>query len=268
MDKTRDTLLTVRLAAEGGGLSVDALPLSLLGGALGKGIGDFVFGGFKFDADAIAFRIEQGSIRLHFLAMAVVAAELFSSGLGAALDALDAGLLPEDPKRAHAIADVRRFLREDKVHARTIEFDVPERFRTEGMVKAGKVTLTKDTKLRQGSLAPRVFEEMTLRGRIEKMGDEDKPGFDVRVPGEPRLIHVRATKEQLTGNPNLFLPIVAKVRYRLDPATGGRTDFSLLHFIDRPADPSAVLREIVEAGTKVWAGVPDPDAWLRDLRGA
>ena len=242
MDKTRDTLLTVRLAAEGGGLSVDALPLSLLGGALGKGIGDFVFGGFKFDADAIAFRIEQGSIRLHFLAMAVVAAELFSSGLGAALDALDAGLLPEDPKRAHAIADVRRFLREDKVHARTIEFDVPERFRTEGMVKAGKVTLTKDTKLRQGSLAPRVFEEMTLRGRIEKMGDEDKPGFDVRVPGEPRLIHVRATKEQLTGNPNLFLPIVAKVRYRLDPATGGRTDFSLPHFIDRPPAPPAASR--------------------------
>ena len=57
MDKTRDTLLTVRLAAEGGGLSVDALPLSLLGGALGKGIGDFVFGGVQVEADAIAFRI-------------------------------------------------------------------------------------------------------------------------------------------------------------------------------------------------------------------
>lgn len=267
MDKTRDTLLTVRLAAEGDGLSVDALPMSLLG-ALGNGIGDFVLGSAKVDSDAIAFRFEQGSILLRFFATAATAATLFSSGLGDALDAIGSGLLPEDPKRAHAIADVRRFLREDKAHVRTAEFDVPERFRAEGMVKAGKVTLTKDTKLRQGSLAPRVFEEMTLRGRIERMGDEDKPGFDVRALGVPKLIHVRATKDQLTGNPNLFLPIVAKVRYRLDPTTGARTEFTLLHFVDKPADPKAVLREIVEAGTKAWAGIPDPDAWLRDLRGA
>lgn len=267
MDKERDTVLTVRLAAEGGGLSADALPMALLG-TLGNGIGDFILGGAKFDADALTFRVEQGSILLHFLATAAVAVSLYASGLGSALDALSAGLLPEDPKRAHAIADVRRFLREDEAHARTLEFGVPERFRAGGMVKAGKVTLSKDTKLRQGALVPRVFEEMTLRGRIERMGDEDKPGFDVRALGVPKLIHVRATKDQLTGNPNLFLPIAARVRYRLDPATGARSEFTLLHFIDKPADPKAVLREIVEAGTKAWAGVPDPDAWLRDLRGA
>lgn len=267
MDEKHDTLLTVRLAAEGGGLSADALPMSLLG-ALGNGIEAFVLGGAKFDADAVVFRIEPGSIRLRFLATTTAATTLFSSGLGAALDALGSGLLPEDPKRAHAIAAVRRFLQEDKTHARSIEFGIPERFRMEGMVKAEKVTLSKDSDLRQGSLAPRVFEEMTLRGKIERMGDEDNPGFDVRVPGVPRLIHVHATKDQLTGNPNLFLQIVARVRYRLDPATGTRSEFTLLHFVDKPADPKAVLREIVEAGTKAWAGVPDPDAWLSDLRGA
>ncbi len=267
MNGKRDTLLTVRLAAEGENLSAEALPMALLG-ALGDGIETFVLGGARLGAEAPVFRVEQGSILLHFFSTTAIAASIFASGLGAALEAIDAGLLPGDPKRAAALSSMRRFLQEDKANARTIAFEVPERFRVEGLVKVVNVTISQNTTLRQGSLMPRVFEEGTLRGKIEKMGNEGDPGFDVRVAGEPKLIHVRATKEQLTGNPNLFLPIVARVRYRLNPATGDRSETTLVRFIDRPTDPKVVLREIVEAGTKAWADIPDPVAWLRDLREA
>jgi len=58
-----------------------------------------------------------------------------------------------------------------------------------------------------------------------------------------------------------------RVSYKYDPATGEQREYKFLEFVTPKQVSIDRLRQLIAQETPAWEGIPDVEAWVRELRG-
>lgn len=124
------------------------------------------------------------------------------------------------------------------------------------------------THYRLGEDVPWVAVEKYLFGSVEEMGGSRNSNVHLRMLGSEKLVLIDSDKAHLEGSPVLYKSVLMRVRAKENVKTGELKDIKLLEFVDyNPQYDEAALDRFAEAGKAAWAGIPDGEAWLRELRG-
>lgn len=130
-----------------------------------------------------------------------------------------------------------------------------------------KIPLSFSTKM-----ASWIRVERFVTGTVENVGGKQKANLHITVPGEKNLLVINSSKEMLRGFDKVYDEVTLKISYEYHHRTLEKRNFRLEQIIStKPVftreERAARLKKVAEEGRRIWADVPDHNAWLRDLRG-
>ncbi len=111
-------------------------------------------------------------------------------------------------------------------------------------------------------------EEDVLDGVVMNAGG-GKPNIHFLPDGQKRSITVSTTQEQLIDNPCLYKKVRIHVKYQVNRYTKECANYELLEFVPESVafdENDPVWLNLLAEGSKAWADVKDPVAWVRELR--
>jgi hypothetical protein len=115
-----------------------------------------------------------------------------------------------------------------------------------------------------------VHVEKYLYGNVVNMGGKTKANIHLELENGVILPPIAATQNLLAQDEQnrLYRPGLLHVTAEENLLTGELRNLNLLTFEDhKPSYDEAEFNLMVERGTKAWADIPNPTAWLEMLRG-
>ncbi len=202
--------------------------------------------------------VENGSLRLVF-AVPVALANV----LAADVAAINAG--DEDAVSMQERIDIARKWERAAMKDESVAYSIGS---PENNLKISKATPLKLPPER----ASWIRVERFVTGTVENVGGKQKANLHITVPGEKNLLVVESSKDILRGFDKVYSEVTLKISYEYHHRTLEKKNFHLEQIISTvPAfsreERMAKLKKVAEDGRKIWADVPDHNAWLRDLRG-
>lgn len=202
--------------------------------------------------------MEKGSLRLVFSLPAVIA-----SALTADIAAINDG--NEDAVSMQERLDVAREWERAALKDDSVLYSIGA---TESNLRISKATPLKLPPER----AAWIRVERFVTGTVENVGGKQKANLHVTVPGEKNLLVIESSKDMLRGFDKVYSEVTLKVSYEYHHRTLEKKNFHLEKIISaKPAysreERMERVKKIAGEGRKIWADVPDHNAWLRDLRG-
>ena len=202
--------------------------------------------------------VETGSLRLVFAVPAALA-----NVLAADVAAINAG--DEDAVSTQERIDISRKWERAAMKDESVAYSIGS---PENNLKISKATPLKLPPER----ASWIRVERFVTGTVENVGGKQKANLHITVPGEKNLLVVESSKDILRGFDKVYSEVTLKISYEYHHRTLEKKNFHLEQIISTvPAfsreERMAKLKKVAEDGRKIWADVPDHNAWLRDLRG-
>ena len=202
--------------------------------------------------------MENGSLRLVFSVSAALA-----NVLAADVAAINAG--DEDAVSTQERIDIAREWERAAMKDESVAYSIGS---PENNLKISKATPLKLPPER----ASWIRVERFVTGTVENVGGKQKANLHITVPGEKNLLVVESSKDMLRGFDKVYSEVTLKISYEYHHRTLEKKNFHLEQIIStKPAfsreERMAKLKKVAEDGRKIWADIPDHNAWLRDLRG-
>jgi len=268
MNAKADQTLELRITGEVNGqpLSPETASMEMIV-ALVNETKDFILGSAGSATEreqflrGVHFEIKAGSVKPYITIPAFLTASAIAISLKADIKTLSSGSLDIDAGRSKVVQSMTKRLQRDEISV----------FAIEGTGLDGKplnVVIDKNT---QWVKPQPVFVnvEEYVKVEIKNMGGVS-PNVHLKFEDGTSVI-ASATEAYLKGLDKnyLYKEVMARITYNHNPKTNQKSDYRLLGITEPPAvfDWEA-FNLAVDAGTKLWQDVPDPVAWVREVRGA
>ena len=210
----------------------------------------------EVDTQALDVALRNGSLAI-VTAPIQVAPRLFSD-----LRALQAGEVLDG-------LDVKRREVVERWQKAAQQSGHPVSYRIEAPFLGRAVHVSSDTDYRTDDADQWVVVERYVRGEIQDLGGITKANAHVRLP-DGTLMKVSTDKDLLRNDQanRLYKAAMLRIKAEFNVATGALRNARLLQFVEYASEVrDSDMARMIERGTAAWKDVPDPVAWVEDLRG-
>ena len=208
----------------------------------------------------VHFEVKAGSVKPYVAIPAFLAASAITISLKSDIKTLSSGSLDIDSGRAKVVQNMTKRLQRDEISM----------FAIDGADLDGKplnIVVDKHTTWRHPHPVLVKIEEYA-KAEIKNMGGVS-PNVHLKFDdGSSVIAAASATYLKSLDKNYLYKEVIIRMTYNHNQQTNQKSDYRLLGITEPPAELDLnAFNLAVEAGTKLWQDVPDPVAWVREVRG-